>query len=151
MSTPHHGLCPLAHVNSVRLKDKFKLKDGFSLVVLLPVSACRPDHAPITRVPSSSCVLRSSCIFSLFVSSRSVCDKLLGHNVLALMSHFVSILSLRVRLLSFICRRGHIQFAANNAPASSVVRAVAFCCYRSASADLPAPPCTPLRCVVTPA
>ena len=39
---------------------------------------------------------------SFFVSSRPVCEKLLGHTVLNSTSRVVSILSLRVKLLSFI-------------------------------------------------
>ena len=105
------------------LKVKFSLKDSFSFQRFMHFSAsrrlatilsrfsssCSFSFRPSTRSrsssatrASSSCVVRSSCISSFFVSSRSVCDKLLGHNVFASMSHFVSILSLRARRLSFI-------------------------------------------------
>ena len=84
------------------------------------------------RAASSSCVVRSSCISSFFVSSRSVCDTLLGHNILASMPHFDSIVSLRVILLSFTWHRDRIQLAANNVPAF-LCRA---CCRRSAATAL---------------
>ena len=54
-----------------------------SLVFLLPpVSASRPDRSSTTR-SASSCAARSSSTPSFFDSSRSVCNKLLGHDVTA--------------------------------------------------------------------
>ena len=90
-----------------------------------------------------SCVVRSSCTFFSF-PSRSVCDKLHGHNVLASMSHFVSTSSLRVRLLRFLLTSiSHPARRQQRPPLPVGCIFAAFRCCRSASADLPASGCTP--------
>ena len=94
-------------------------------------SACRPDHGPLRQLVLL--VLASFfCISSFFVSSRSVCDKLLlRHNVLASMSPFVSTLSLRVRLLRFILTSRPHQGRRQQRP-----RFLCRACCRSAPAAL---------------
>ena len=92
---------------------------------------------------SNSLFFLASCarlaLLLFFVSSRSVYDKLHGHNVLASMPHFVSTSSLRVRLLRFLLtsishparRQQRLRFLWG-------AHAAAIRCCRSASADLPA-------------